>query len=225
MAPNFHDAALQVIPKCKERNIPVMFIDNDLEGQGMAYFGQDALQSGIVAARLMHYGLQKGDTVLILNLAGNKAITRHMQRREQGFVSYFEGVMPEQGIRTISRAIDLSLATEPADTLKKLLKSHSGIAGIFVTNSRVHKVAGYLAEAGKGSVILVGYDLVDANLEYIEKGIIDFLICQKPEDQGYRSAMAMFNYLLTGKLTEKINYSPIDILVKENIDYYKNTNY
>jgi len=36
--------------------------------------------------------------------------------------------------------------------------------------------------------------------------------------------MAMFNYLLNHKSIEKINYSPIDIIVKENVDYYLHTN-
>ncbi len=223
LAPVFHDAAENLIPICKERDIPYIFIDNDLEhGKGLAYFGQDALQSGTVAAKLMHYGLPEQATVLILNLAGNKAITRHMQRREQGFISFFLKEIPEKKIYTLSCAIDLSQKQEPEKTLHKLLQNNPGIAGIFVTNSRVHKVAKYFALQGKGTLALIGYDMVDANVKYMEQGIIDFLICQKPEDQGYRSAMAMFNFLLTGRQPDKINYSPIDIITKENIHYYNN---
>jgi len=221
MAPNFQDAALQLISECRDKDIPLMYIDNDLEGQGLAYFGQDAFQSGMVAARLMNYGLHAGNKVLILNLAGNKAITRHMQRREQGFTDYFRNMIPSQRINTFSTAIDLSLSNEPGDTLGILLSGNPETAGIFVTNSRVYKVADYLAATGKPSLLLIGYDLLDANIEFLEKGTIDYLICQKPEDQGYRSAMAMFDYLLTGKPFNKINYSPIDIIVRENVNYYK----
>ncbi len=225
LAPNFHRAAIQIIPKCKAQNIPLMFIDNNLDkGSGLAYFGQDALQSGIVAAKLMHYGLPKYTTVLILNLALNKAITRHMQHREKGFRNYFEKEVPDHCIKTLSLEIDLSQEQEPSATLQKILSGHPNIAGIFVTNSRVHKVARYLSATGKGTLMLIGYDLIDANLEYLENGSIDFLICQKPKDQGYKSAMAMFNYLLTGKHAEKVNYSPIDIIIKENVDYYRNIN-
>ena len=99
----------------------------------------------------------------------------------------------------------------------------SDVAGIFVTNSRVHKVARYLDSHKKNHIFLVGYDLTDDNLVYLRKGVIDFLICQKPEEQGYNSTMAMFNYLLTHKPVMKINYSPIDILAKENVDYYLNS--
>jgi LacI family transcriptional regulator len=67
---------------------------------------------------------------------------------------------------------------------------------------------------------LGGYDLVGKNRKYLEQGVIDFLICQKPEEQGYKSTMAMFNYLLTKNPVKKINYSPIDIVLKENVAFY-----
>jgi LacI family transcriptional regulator len=225
MAPNFHEAAVEMMPTCKASDIPLILIDNSLDdGSGLAYFGQDALQSGIVAAKLMNYGLPENATVLIFNLARNKAITRHMQRREQGFKSYFGKANSGHLIKTLSVAVDLSQEREPNATLQKILHEKHNIAGIFVTNSRVHKVASYLSDIGKGDLMLAGYDLIDDNFEYLKKGIIDFLICQKPEDQGYKSAMAMFNFLLTGKQAEKVNLSPIDIIIRENVDFYKNTN-
>jgi LacI family transcriptional regulator len=222
MAPSFHDAALKLTPECRKRNIPYILIDNNLEdSSGFAYFGQDAFQSGIVAAKLMHYGISENTQVLILNLTGNKIITRHMQHREDGFVSYFNNEIPGYKIRTLSCAIDIFNIHEPVVSLKKLLHDHQDISGIFVTNSRAHQVAESLETLAVARLRLIGYDLVDANREYLKKGIIDFLIGQKPEDQGYKSAMAMFNYLLNNKKADPINYSSIDIIMKENIDYYK----
>jgi LacI family transcriptional regulator len=225
LAPNFHQAALSLIPQCKTRNIPIMLVDNNLDdGSGLAYFGQNALQSGVVAAKLMNIGLPAESTVLILNLARNRVITRHMQSREKGFTDYFKNEVPGQAIRTVSVEIDLSQHKEPEATLKRILSVHNSIAGIFVTNSRVHRVAGYLQKSGKKDIVLMGYDLTEANEKYLRNGIIDFLICQKPEEQGFRSAMAMFNYLLTDKQADRVNYSPIDIIIRENVDYYKNIN-
>jgi LacI family transcriptional regulator len=221
MAPHFHDAALHFLSRCAVRNIPVILIDTDLEDENkLAYFGQDALQSGYVAARLMRYGLPDCSTVLILNLARNRVITRHMHRREQGFMEYFEKVVPENCIKTLSYEIDLFQSGEPEISLKKILEEHPDIAGIYVTNSKVHQVARCFSATGKGKILLAGYDLIKDNQAFLEQGIVDFLICQKPEEQGYRSAIAMFNFLLTGKLVEKVNYSPIDIIVKENSGCY-----
>ena len=225
LAPNFHETAMRYLPKCEAENIPLILIDNNLDaGTRLGYFGQDARQSGYVAAKLMHYGLPGCSTVLILNLAQNKVITRHMNRREQGFREYFQNVIPGNCIQAVSVEIDLTRQDEPERSLGEVFSRYSDIAGIFVTNSRVHKVARYFSSHEKGGILLVGYDLIDANLEFVESGIVDFLICQKPEDQGYKAALAMFNYLLTGKPVEKVNYSPIDIIIKENTGYYKNIN-
>ncbi|HJZ41546.1 MAG TPA: substrate-binding domain-containing protein [Bacteroidales bacterium] len=223
LAPQFYEASLHYTNLCKEKGIPVVFIDTDLEGApGLSYFGQDALQSGYVAARLMHYGLPECSKVLILNLARNKLITRHMQLREQGFMNYFKEVVPDHCIRALPVEIDLSQAQEPGASMHEILSHETDISGIFVTNSRVHKVARYLSGMPGRHRLLVGYDLIEANLEFMENGIIDFLICQKPEEQGYKSAMAMYDYLLTGTAIGKVNHSPIDIVVKENSGYYRN---
>jgi LacI family transcriptional regulator len=169
----------------------------------------------------MHYGLPAGSWVLVLKLAWNKAITTHLQRREEGFLAYFN--QPNtNGIQIHSLEIDLAGKNEPDQSLAMAISSRE-VAGIFVTNSKVHKVARYLKSYPK-KVFLAGYDLIDDNLPYLREGMIDFLICQKPEEQGYNSTMAMFNYLLTRKPPMKINFSPIDILVKENVAYYLQSN-
>ena len=226
LAPNFHESSMRYLPRCEDLSIPLILIDNNLDaGTRLGYFGQDALQSGRVAAKLMHYGLPACSTVLILNLAQNKVITRHMYRREQGFREYFDKIVPHTRIQSVSIEIDLAQPDEPEKSLKNIFNRYADIAGIFVTNSRVHKVARFFTKHEKGKILLVGYDLLDDNLEYVENGIVDFLICQKPEEQGYKSAMAMFNYLLTGRPVDKVNFSPIDIIIKENSGYYKNINH
>ncbi len=222
MAPTYHDAAVNQTAVLKKHSIPYILIDNDLEeGSGFAYFGQDAFQSGIIAAKLMHYGLPANALVLILNMASNRIITRHMQLRENGFVNYLNQIIPGNHIRVLSCAINISEKSEPAGSIKKILSEHPDISGVFVTNSRSHLAAECLESLNIHNLRFIGYDLVDANRAYLKKGIIDFLIGQKPEDQGYKSAMAMFNFLLNKKRGERINYSSIDIIMKENIDYYK----
>lgn len=222
VAPHFHKAAAYFVNQCRKRNIPVILVDNKLkQEQGLAYFGQNAFQSGKAAANLMHYKLEKGSSVLIINLAPNMAITHHMELRAKGFINYFSRETPGLEIQMITLNLDLLDESALSKTLDKALAEHPETGGIFVTNSRVRKVARYFDSVGKRDLMLIGYDMVDDNLHYMEKGIIDILICQKPVDQGYLSAMAMFNHLFTGKKIEEINYSPIDIIIKENIQYYK----
>jgi LacI family transcriptional regulator len=46
---------------------------------------------------------------------------------------------------------------------------------VFVTNSRVSKVAHFIEHNHK-NVILIGYDFLKENIDYMDRGIIDFLV-------------------------------------------------
>ena len=86
--------------------------------------------------------------------------------------------------------------------------SKARVKGIFVANSRVHRVAAYLEEQGLNHVRLLGYDLLPENVEYLRKGIVDFLISQKPEEQGYRGIMTLFNMIILKKEVQESSVYP-----------------
>ncbi len=218
--PHFIESSKKYLTICKENDIPVLFIDSNLENENvLGYFGQDAISSGRLAASLMQYGLGKGSAVVVLKLTKNKATSFHLIKREKGFLDAIIKNNANQ-IKTISFEIDLSNEDELLKTMKEVLAGHKNINGVFVTNSRVHKAASVLKELGRSDLLLIGYDLVQENIKYLRDGVIDFLICQKPEDQGYRSVIALFNYILSKRKIERVNYSPIDIIIKENLNFY-----
>ena len=95
------------------------------------------------------------------------------------------------------------------------------VSAAFVTNSRVYEVAKYLENRNIDSISLLGYDLLPQNVEALRKGVIDFLISQKPEQQGYTGIMTLFNKLVLQKSVPQEQYISIDIITRENIDYYE----
>lgn len=224
-SPHFVKTSIQLVERCKLKNIPVVFLDSNIQSNDvLGYFGQNAYLSGYMAARLMNYGLSKGSKVLVVKLAKNRASFSHIIKREQGFLSFFSE-NPKFQIEVISVEIDLISDNEPSQTLTKVLLENKDLSGIFVTNSRVHKVASIVKETKIDNLILIGYDLVGESIKYLEEGVIDFLICQKPEEQGYRSVMAMFNHLMMKRPVDRMNYSPVDIIMKDNYLFYlKNLN-
>ena len=223
-SPVFYNRSLEIVKICEARDIPFIFIDVNIDScSNLAYFGQNSLQSGYLAGRLLDYGLDRESTVLILKIASKDGITHHLKKREEGFMSYVHSVGDNRQIKSLE--IETSKTGEIEQILLEAFHSSPDIRGIFVTNSKVHLIAGFLEKKRLNNVLLLGYDLIDQNLEYLEKGVIDFLIGQKPEEQGYKSVISLFNYLMAKKTPEKVNYSPIDIIMKENIDYYKNFKY
>lgn len=220
-APFFSDTAVEIAGECEEKNIPYIFIDRNIEGlNNLAFFGQNGEHSGFLAARIMHYGVPDKSNVLVIK-PGSSNASQQTDNREKGFLKFFNSSANTRQINTI--AVDVNV---PVDDLpEKLDVILKDIKGIFITNSRAYKVAEYLEKRSMQDVVLIGYDLIDKNICCLEKGNIDFLIGQKPEEQGYKSVMALFNYLINRREVEKINYSPIDIIMRENIDYYKNLNF
>ncbi|MBN2484362.1 MAG: substrate-binding domain-containing protein [Bacteroidales bacterium] len=224
-SPHFVDTSQRMLLLCNIRKIPVVFIDSNIStSEVLGYFGQNAFLSGYMAARLMSYGLPKNSRVLVLKLAKNRASFSHIIKREQGFMSFFTD-NPHLSIKPEPVEIDLVDDDEPDHTLSKLFYDAGNLAGVFVTNSRVHTVVPLLKHYNLSGTLLIGYDLVEESVKYMEEGIIDFLICQKPEEQGYNCVMSLFNYLLQDKQIERMNYSPIDIVMKDNYQYHiKNIN-
>jgi LacI family transcriptional regulator len=66
----------------------------------------------------------------------------------------------------------------------------------------------------------VGYDLVPANLNYLKKGTIGFLINQNPQRQGYLGIRQLADFLVFRKKVAKLRFLPLDIITIENLQYY-----
>ena len=210
-----------LIEESDKLNIPYTMINTKLnETNYLCYIGQDSYQSGILGARLLNFGLNKGETVCILNVDYSTKSAHHLLEKERGFRKYFS----KQGNNKISIVREDFESFDKKnmfkDFLSDLLKKNPNLHGIFVTNSRVYKVVDALKEITNRPIKIVGFDLIDANLKYLQENKIDFLINQNPNDQGYLGVMSVFKHLILKESVEKIQYLPLDIVVKENVKYY-----
>jgi LacI family transcriptional regulator len=219
-APVFQDESALFVRKCEEKNLPLVLFNSSLDESYVSSFvGQDAFRSGYVAAKLINYGMEPRRDVAIVNMSARKDHYAHIISRERGFRSYFE----EHSDRLAQLlTIDLNGA-EDARLYEKLDETFKefDISGLFVTNSRVYKVAEYLAGRGSMNIRLVGYDLLPESVDYLLRDYIDFLISQKPEDQAYKGLQTLFNLVAFNRVPEKLQYMPIDIITRENLLYYK----
>jgi len=220
LAPSFIEESEQFVKKLEIRKIPYVFINSDIQGhESLSYFGPDLYQSGYLSAHLMKYLLKKEDKILIVNISQEIDNQHHLLRKEQGFRNYFS----DNKLENVIVKIDIKHTdyTYISNSLEQVLKSNK-IAAIFATNSRVSTVAKYLAKTGDQHRILIGFDYTKENLAFLKEGDIDFLICQKPREQGYKGLMALYQFVVHSKTGEKNNFMPIDIITSENCDFYIN---
>ena len=223
MAPTFRNEAIQLMEQLHEKNIPGVYIDSNTEDDFyLSYFGQHSYQSGYVAAKLLANGLLEGSKILIIRTVRIAGTSNQTQRREEGFMAYFK----ENGLTDIYHFIQIKLsANDTAENQKDIahiFKKTSHVRAAIVFNSRVNQLADILKKMKIKNVKLIGYDLSGSNAAALKDETISFLIAQRPEDQGYQGIMALCNHLVFNKEVKRINYIPIDIIAKENIDYYMN---
>jgi LacI family transcriptional regulator len=87
---------------------------------------------------------------------------------------------------------------------------------VFVPNSRVYIVAKFIKENNLKDIRVIGYELLKQNLEYLNNGIIDFLIHQKPEEQGYMGIYHLSKKSVLKEPVEDLHHMPLEIIVQEN---------
>lgn len=219
-APVFHEDSVAFVKRCESEGVPVVLFNSLLEEAPYSSFvGQDAYHSGYVAAKLINFGLEHRRDVAVINMSARTDHYAHITYREKGFRNYFE--LHSDRLDNLF-SIDLN-GVDDKRLIKKLdetFEKHE-IGGLFVTNSRVYKVAEYLAARGSMGVRLVGYDLLPDSVAYLKRDYIDFLISQKPEEQAFKGLISLFNLVAFHREQKRKQFMPIDIITRENLHYYQ----
>jgi len=219
-APVFREESQVFLNQCGTWDLPVVLFNSLLEGPSVRSFvGQDAYQSGYVAGKLIHYGMESGQNAAIVNMSARTEHYAHIENREKGFRAYFqERTGREDHLLTFNLH-----GADDAHLKKQLIEAceEHEPAGLFVTNSRVYKVADILSQLGHRHMNLVGYDLLPESIHYLRMGTIDFLISQSPEEQAFRGLSSLFYLLAFQREPEPRQMLPIDIITCENLNHYQ----
>lgn len=218
LAPVFNKEAKMFVLDLEKENIPYVYIDSGIEGtHPLCSISLDDFQSGVLAAKLLNYGLNKEDEILSVS---NLKYADHfdlIQDRSSGFISFFEG--DKTGNRTIHTLEIVNPKYENlAALLNKKLEQLPMIKGIFIDNSKAHWVARYLNENNISCLRLVGFDLIEQNIRFLQNETIDFILFDYAENQGELGLQILFDSVVKKKATiERINM-PIHIVTKENLE-------
>ncbi|UOQ51844.1 LacI family DNA-binding transcriptional regulator [Hymenobacter cellulosivorans] len=232
IAPLFYRESLAFFEQWQQQGIPyVLFNTYIAELQPLSYVGQDSYQSGFLAGKLVHIGQTQPGTFLIAHIAEDIANSAHITQKERGFRDYFAQLDTTPDVAAAYQpksthtvlSVDLPHPSDPsfARLLNRLLdEEQTQLKGIFVSTSKAYEIAPYLQAYRREDIRLVGYDLLEKNIHFLNEGVIDFLINQNPKKQGYRGIYALADLLVFKKEVLRLKYLPLDIITKENLDYY-----
>ncbi len=218
-APFYKKEATEFIGQLKELSIPFVFIDSEIKEAGqVGYIGQNSYQSGLVSGKLLDLILPEGN-VLVIHFAKEMDNQNHLVQREKGFYDWYNN-----NNRDIHQLYTIEIPdTNGEKWMEPVLEAirKKNIKGLFVTNSKVFNVGRLVEKYNLNGLKIIGHDLLNENITFLKKDIVQFLICQRPEEQGYNAINKIFRHVVQKRVTARENYTSIDIVTKENVDYYK----
>lgn len=222
LSPIFHREALPFFEAWKKDGIPfVLFNAQIAEFDPLSYIGQDNYQSGYLAAKLIHYGTKQAtSSVLVVHIDEEISNATHLIKKEQGLRNYFLHNNLSDRFNIIKTELKRSDMDDFRKKLSEAFEQTPDLSAIFVTTSKGHEVAKFVEQHITQPVNIVGYDLLPQNLYYLNRGTISFLINQNPKGQGYWGINQLVEHLVFKKEVSPVKFFPLDIVTKENLNYY-----
>jgi len=208
-----------------DRDIPFILLDSYLPDlKPLAFFGQDSFQSGYFSARmLMLLAKQEKEIFVMKQLKDGHIGSKQQSNRETGFRHYMKDHYPHIFIHEINLPLDGN-RDEYNIIMEKFFTAHPHIHHGITFNSKAHLVGQFLLRTNRRNIQIMGYDIVNKNVECVRQGSISFLIAQHAYLQGYSCVETLFKAIILRKEVTAVNYMPIDLLTQENIDFYRRTN-
>ena len=210
------------IDQLVQREIPYGLLDSTWpEFSPLTYYGQDAEKSGAFAARIILMAAAGAKQIALFRLMGEgRVASRQQLSREVGFRQYMEQHSPKTEIVPLNLYVYDRQGVLQA--LEDFFDENPHIRYGLSFNSSINVVARYLKahRPDMPHVTLLGYDAVDANVCCIRDGSVDFLIAQHPQKQGLNCMRSLINATILRMKQRQYHYVSIDLLTRENIDFY-----
>ena len=224
VVPSGLDVTRNFTDQLHKMGVPFILLDSFMPDlKPLSFFGQDSFCSGFFAAKmLMMIAYKEKEIMLMRQVKDGKVVSKQQDNREVGFRHYMHDHFPNVKINTL----DLPLGgTRPEyiKSLEKYFTTHADTHHCITLTSKAHIVGDFLLKTNRRDIQIMGYDMVEKNARCLREGSISFLIAQHAYMQGYNCVETLFRALVLKKKVVPVNYMPIELLMKENVDFYRRT--
>jgi LacI family transcriptional regulator len=197
-----------------QKRIPVVTMNSDIPESGrLCFVGQDINKEGRIGGEIMAKLLPEDAHTLVV--CGNLEFHGHRSRVDGFRSTYKEFGFPPESYFVIETYNDYKLTFEK---VTKCLAENPRIKGIYMANESVAGCVDAVKQA-KARIRVVCHDLSTITAKFLRERIIDFVIEQDMQRQGFLPFKIISEFLIEGnKPKEVFNYSRIHIVGIENID-------
>lgn len=222
IVPSTLDVTRMFTDELHKRQIPFILLDSYMPDlRPLSFFGQDSFSSGYFAAKMLMLIAQKDKQIMLLRPVKDGNVNSKQQaNREVGFRHYMKDHFPEVEIINLDIPID-GTKKEFNLMFDRFFASHPDVHNCITLASKAHLVGEYLSRTNKRDVQIMGYDMVGKNANCLREGSISFLICQHAFQQGYSCVDTLFKAIVLKQKVDAVNYMPIELITKENCEYYR----
>lgn len=225
IGPSFRDETLFFSNQLSQLGIPYVYVDSFVLGaEPVSAFCPNNFQSGLVQAKLICDIVDHNkDLVLFLAKRIGDEVSLASLERQQGFTQYLKERIGKHQIHTCQFV--KSNLDENDTLLDAFFREHTNIGGAVIFNSCAYVISEYFERKHIEGIKIIGFGDNAANTKCLKEDKISFLIEERPEYQGYMAVKTIIEFLFFGIKPKILNYTPIDILIKETVEYYKNPSF
>jgi len=221
VSPQYRQNSIDLSTYLHSQKLPFIFIDSNINDcNPFSYFGIHSSKAGRVLASLAMDLIKDKEDILIVNFQADKSKrATQIDLIDKGF----EELLNE--ISFTGNVHRLYLSPESKKWEKELLSylaANPAIKIATVFNSLSHYLAQVKKKYNITNLQILGFDLTQKNIDFLQKGYIKLLISQRPEAQGYQSVKTLCRYLaFPPEPVPAVNFMPVDIIIKENLEFYQ----
>jgi ribose transport system substrate-binding protein len=170
-----------------DQGIPVITIDSDAPGsKRLTFIGTNNFEAGVMGGKVAAEHLKGKGNVVVYTIPGQA----NMEERLRGYQSVFSGHPGIKIVETVNIKGDVRVAF---DRTMEMLEKSKTLPDAFVCMGAVacKGVAEVLDRKQVKGKVVVAMDTEEETLEWVQKGLIQATIAQKPFTMGYYGLKAL----------------------------------
>lgn len=213
------DAMIAFVKKMESKNIPMVFLNLDLENaKRLSYVGCDYYMSGKVAAGLV--ALTTGEKGQIALATSFDDQSQALKQRLRGFVEELDREYPD--IEIVNRDSDIVFQKGQYENILEVIIKHPDLRAIYLVNPGDYSICEEIAKLDrKIKVKVITNDVMREQKELMNHGPIAATIGQQPEKQGSLPLQILYDYLVFGIIPKDKYLTDLSIYIKQNISLDK----
>lgn len=221
IGPTFSGRTLGFVDRLEKGGVPYVYVDSVVENtRPVASYCVHQESCGYLIAKLICQITPSSSEYVLFQAerTGNASANNTVQRKT-GFDNYFN----ENGGTGRVHHQTFSVTDKEGNEakFKDFFARYPEVRGAVVLSSRGSLVAECMSSCGIRDIRLVCLDNTESNIRSLKDGKIDYVICQRPINQGYLAVRSVIMHLLYASVEENPMFMPMDIMTKENIEFYK----